>query len=134
MRETDYCFIGLVIYGTWYSVTDLALDVHDDYWDYKSMDQLLLYAVQVNEILISSIWDCTSIRRYVTCYCTTSCYWFMLLKLLKEYCQIVTHTLFYCSTIYTVILSSLLLLPSLTSLLSPYRLSNRNNMDIDCYK
>ena len=53
----------------------LMLDVHDGYWDYKLMYQLLLNAVQVDEVLISSIWDCISIRRYMTCYWTTLCYW-----------------------------------------------------------
>jgi len=49
-ERTDFWFIGPVIYGTWYSVTDLVFDVHSDYWDYKSMDQLLLYVVWVDEI------------------------------------------------------------------------------------
>ena len=35
-----------------------------------------------------------------------SCYW----KLLRKYCQIVTYALFHCSTVYTVILFTLLLL------------------------
>jgi len=34
----------------------------------------------------------------------------MLLKIIEKYCQIVAHALFYCSTVYTVILFSLLLL------------------------
>jgi len=39
-----------LVYNIKYSGMDLTYDVHDDYWDYKSMDQLLLYAVQVDEI------------------------------------------------------------------------------------
>ena len=52
-----------MIYDIRYSDTDLVFDVHSDYWDYKSMGQLLLYVVRVDEILISSIWDCTLTRR-----------------------------------------------------------------------
>ena len=47
-----------------------------------------------------------SIEQYLNLLCIDSCYW----KLLRKYCQTVTHALFYCSTVYTVILSTLLLL------------------------
>ena len=55
-------------------------------------------------------------------------------KLLRKYCQAVTHELLHCSTVYTVILSSLLLLTPLTLLLTLYRPNNWNNMDIDWFK
>jgi len=45
-----------------------------------------------------------SVSRSVTYI--NSCYW----KLLGKYCQTITYALFYCSTVYTVILSTLLLL------------------------
>jgi len=58
----------------------------------------------------------------------------MLLKITVKNYSIVIYALFYCSTIYMVILSLLLLLPPLTLLLSLYHPSNWNNMDIDCSK
>jgi len=61
--------------------------------------------VQMDEMLISSRWD-YPLSGIQTCYYINSCYW----KLLRKYCQTVTHALFYCSTIYMVILSTLLLL------------------------
>jgi len=51
-----------MVYDIRDSDTDLVFDVHDDYWDFESMDQLLLYAVRVDEILISYIWDYTLTR------------------------------------------------------------------------
>ena len=51
-------------------------------------------------------WHCIWTRWCKICYCITSCYW----KLLAKYCQIITYTLFYCSTVYTVILFTLSLL------------------------
>ena len=59
----------------------------------------------MDEMLISSRWDCPLSSIWI-CYCFNSCYW----KLLGKYCQTVTYALFYCSTIYTVILFTLLLL------------------------
>jgi len=56
-------------------------------------------------MLISFRWDCL-LSSIQTCYCISSCYW----KLLKKYYQTVTLVLFHYSTLYTVILSTLLLL------------------------
>ena len=106
----------------------LILDVHDDcietigWW-------ITYYCILVQMDDIDQFYMSLSIE-YYPILLLYSCYW----KLLGKYCQIVTHVLFHCSTIYTVISFTLLLLPSLTLLLSPYRLCNRNNMDIDWFK
>ena len=104
--------------------------VHDDYWD-----RLLLYAVQEYEILTCSRLDCPLSNIWIR-YCINSCYW----KLLGKYCWTVTLSLFYCSTVYTVILFTLLLLHwycycyCIVLLSSPCRPSTLDNIDIDWFK
>ena len=68
-----------------------------------------------------------SIEQYSSLLLYYSYYW----KLLGKYCQTITHVLFHYSTVYTVVLSTLLF-TSLILLLSLYRPSILNNMDIDC--
>ena len=85
----------------------LIFGVHNDC--IETISWLVSYyyiLVQMDEMLISSKCLLRSIR---TCYCIK----FMLLKLLGKYYQTVTHILFYYSTIYMIILSTLLLLSPL---------------------
>ena len=67
-------------------------------------------------------------------YLDSLLYRFMLLKVTEKIlsdCNTCIVALFYC--LYSNIVHIVIVIP-LILLLSPYRPSNRNNMDIDCYK
>jgi len=84
----------------------INLNVHDDWIETISWcvgNYCIL--VQMDGILTNSRWNYL-LSSIWTCYCINSCYW----KLLRKFCQSITYALFYCSTIYTAILSTLLLL------------------------
>ena len=94
----------------WFTVSifwhRVIVDVHDDC--IETIGWWTCYyciLVQMDKMLISSKWDYL-LRGIQTRYCINSCCW----KLLRKYWLTITHALFHCSTVYTVILSTLLLL------------------------
>ena len=119
----------------WITVPDhFDMDGQGDYWDW-----LLFYVVQAYEILTGSRGDW--LLSIIYCYCVNPCYW----KLLGNDCLTVATVQFYCSSytrlllLFTVtdivhrVYDYWLTVTVLLLLLSPYRPSILDNIDIDWF-
>ena len=65
-------------YSIGYIDLDSMFDVYSDcYWDYELMNSLLLYPVWVDEMLISSKWDCLliSVQTWYVSFHATENHW-----------------------------------------------------------